>query len=476
MTYRVLRVRDSPNDELRRGIATIQQEQTVSPEFPPDVEAAAAKAAASPRMPDRDLTDLELVTIDPESALDLDQAMHLERSGDGYVVHYAIADVAAFVEPGGAVDVEAHRRGETLYGADSKILLHPSVLSEGAASLLPDQERPALVWTIQLDREGAITGAGVERARVRSRAKLSYEGVQSDIDAGRTPAMMSILEEVGKLRLQQEADRGGVSLPIPEQEIVIDGDAWRLEFRQMQPVESWNAQISLLTGIAAASIMIKGKVGILRTLPPAEQRAVDRLRRTAKALKVDWPRHLAYPAFVRSLDPTRPNQAAMTIACTTLLRGAAYAAFDGEVPAQAEHAALATTYAHVTAPLRRLVDRYGQECCVALCAGEPVPAWVTDALSALPATMQESGRRSHTYANAVNDLVEAEILKDSVGQRFTAVVVEAEHDDPRKGDVQVAEPAVDAKVTSDRPLPVGEEATVTLATADPATRKVSFTL
>jgi VacB/RNase II family 3'-5' exoribonuclease len=476
MADRVLRVRDSANDELRKGIATIQQEQGVDPGFPSEVETAAARAAASPRMPDKDLTGLEFVTIDPDSALDLDQAMHLERSGDGYVVHYAIADVAAFVEPGGAVDREAHRRGETLYGADSKVPLHPQVLSEGAASLLPDQERPALVWTVALDGAGAITDAGVERARVRSRAKLSYDGVQRDLDAGTAPAMIGLLAEVGKLRLAQEVDRGGVSLPLPEQEIVIEGDSWGLEFRQMQPVEAWNAQISLLTGIAAASIMIEGRVGVLRTLPAADPRALARLRRTAKALGVDWPREMGYPAFVRSLDPALPRHAAMTVACTRLLRGAGYAAFDGEVPKLAEHAALATSYAHVTAPLRRLVDRYGQECCVALCAGEPVPSWVTDALPGLPGTMQESGRRAHTYENAINDLVEAEMLKDSVGDQFTAVVLESDDDHPDRGELQVAEPAVEAEVTSDRPLPVGEEATVTLAVADPATRRVEFRL
>ncbi|MEP6817228.1 MAG: RNB domain-containing ribonuclease [Marmoricola sp.] len=476
MTNRVLRVRDSANDELREGIATIQQEQEVSTRFPPEVDQAADRAVRSLRMPDQDLTDLEFVTIDPASSLDLDQAMHLERVAEGYVVHYAIADLAAFIESSDPVDVEAHRRGETLYGADSKIPLHPQVLSEGAASLLPDQERPALVWTISLDRAGSIIDAGVQRARVRSRAKLNYDDVQAGIDAGSAPAMMTILQEVGELRLKQEADRGGISLPMPEQEIVIEGGSWRLEFRQLQPVESWNAEISLLTGIAAAAIMIKGKVGILRTLPPADQRTVDRLRRTAKALKVDWPGAMDYPAFVRSLDPAKPNDAAMTVACTSLLRGAGYAAFNGDLPKITEHAALATTYAHVTAPLRRLVDRYGQECCLALCAAQPVPSWVTDALPDLPATMQDSGRRAHAYENAITDLVEAELLKGSVGEQFAAVVLEAEHDDPRRGKVQVAEPAVEARVTSHEPLPVGEEATVTLATADPATRKVEFRL
>ena len=120
---RVVKVRSGGDSvsaqEMRDGIAAIQAELDVTPAFPDAVVRAAAEAAAAPTLPELDRTDIPFVTIDPESARDLDQAMHFERAGDGYVVHYAIADVAAFVEPGGPVDVEANRRGETLYGADS---------------------------------------------------------------------------------------------------------------------------------------------------------------------------------------------------------------------------------------------------------------------------------------------------------------------------------------------------------------------
>ena len=82
---------------------------------------------------------------------------------------HAIADVAAFVSSADPVDVEANLRGETLYGADAKVPLYPKVLSEGAASLLPDQVRPALLWTIDLDATGEGIAVDVRRARVRSR-------------------------------------------------------------------------------------------------------------------------------------------------------------------------------------------------------------------------------------------------------------------------------------------------------------------
>ena len=478
---RVVKVRSSGDSvsaqEMRHGIAAIQAELKVSPAFPDAVKQAAAEAAANPRLPELDRTDIELVTIDPESARDLDQAMHIERDGDGYVVHYAIADVAAFVSAGDAVDVEAHRRGETLYGADSKIPLHPTVLSEGAASLLPDEVRPALLWTIKVDETGEGTDVEVERALVRSRAKLSYEGVQADLDAGRASDLIGLLKEVGELRLAREAARGGVSLPLPEQELVEDDEGhWQLEFRRLTPVENWNAQISLLTGMAAASLMVYARVGVLRTLPPADPRDVQRLHRTARALGIEWPAEQLYPDFIRTLDPSKPTHAAMVVACTRLLRGAGYVTFNGELPELAQHSALASEYAHVTAPLRRLADRYAGEICVALCAGTDVPGWVIAAISELPDTMTESGRRANQYENAVVDLCEAELLSDRVGETFSAVVVELDDKDKTKGDVTIRDPAIEASVTGEQDLPLGGEVTVELVQADPATRKVAFRL
>ena len=478
---RVVKVRSTGDSvsaqQMREGIAAIQQELELSASFPESVEAAAAEAAANPRLPDLDRTDIELVTIDPESARDLDQAMHIERSGDGYVVHYAIADVAAFVRPGDPVDVEANRRGETYYGADSKVPLHPTVLSEGAASLLPDQVRPALLWTIQVDDVGEGIDVQVERALVKSRAKLSYEGVQAEIDAGTASELVGLLKEVGELRLAREAARGGVSLPLPEQELVETGEGhWELEFRRMLPVESWNAQISLLTGMAAASLMVYARVGILRTLPPADPRDVKRLHRTARALGIDWPAEQLYPDFIRSLDPSRPTHAAMVVACTRLLRGAGYVTFNGELPEQAQHSALASEYAHVTAPLRRLVDRYAGEVCVALCAGTDVPDWVVSAMAELPDTMAGSGRRANQYENAVVDLCEAELLPDRVGESFAPVVGDLDQTDPRKGDITIQDPAVEATVTGTADLPLGEEVSVELVSADPRTRDVEFRL
>jgi len=463
-------------DSLTRGMAALQDELGVTSEFPAEVQRAADEAAHNTRLPELDRTDIELVTIDPPGATDLDQALHIERDGAGYLVHYAIADVAAFVTPGDPVDVEAHRRGETLYGAGSRVPLHPPVLSEGAASLLEGQVRPALLWSIKLDQTGEGADVDVRRALVRSRAQLDYETVQRQVDDGTAGESLGLLREIGMLRKKREAARGGVSLPLPEQDVDIDGDRWSLKFRSMIPAEEWNAQISLLTGMAAASLMVYARVGLLRTLPPPDPADVQRLHRTAKALRIEWPAEQLYPDFIRALDPNLPHHAAMVLACTRLLRGSGYIGFDGEVPAQPEHSALASEYAHVTAPLRRLADRYAGEVCLALCAGEEVPDWVLEQLHDLPMTMQEASRRANAYENAVLNLVEATVLKDQVGSVFAGVVVAVDHDDKKKGDVVVEEPAIEASVTATQALPLGSEVQVRLVEADPERRTVRFEL
>jgi exoribonuclease R len=228
--------------------------------------------------------------------------------------------------------------------------------------------------------------------------------------------------------------------------------------------------------MAAADLMMYARVGLLRTLPPADPRDVQRLHRTARGLGITWPAEQLYPDFIRSLDPTRPEHAAMVVAATRLLRGSGYVGFNGAVPEQAEHSALASEYAHVTAPLRRLVDRYALEICVALCAEREVPDWVLAKLGELPATMQTSGQRARQYENALVDLVEAEVLRNAVGQSFEGVVVAVDPDDPRRGDVVVQQPAIEAEVTSAQELPLGTTVTVRLAEADPTTRSVRFEL
>jgi exoribonuclease R len=203
--------------------------------------------------------------------------------------------------------------------------------------------------------------------------------------------------------------------------------------------------------------MLAANVGILRTQPDPSPRAFERLRLAAHALGVDWPTDLSYPEFVRLLDATVPAHAAIMHEASRIGSGAGYTAFDGAPPEVSTHWAVAAPYAHATAPLRRLQDRYVSDCCL----GHPD----REALPDLPATMAAGSRRAGAVDRAVVDLVEAVILQGREGETFDAVVID-------DGVIQLRDPAVRAKVTG-APAP-GTEVIVRLERADPATRTVEF--
>ena len=522
----------APPAEVARALDALRAQYEVPAAFPPEA-LAEAEAAATAWAQDgparlladgaRDARDLDLVTIDPPGSMDLDQAVLLERltgraesagaaTGEAtepaaaYRVHYAIASLATFVAPGGALDAELRRRGETVYAPDAATPLHPEVLSHGAASLLEDAEHPACLWTIDLDERGEVVSARVERALVRSRARLTYAQVQAAIDGeGALPQeapadLPELLAEIGRLRLEREAARGGISMTTPEQVVEVTeaaeaaesmGDSesaeapgpagYRLAYRVPVPAEQYNAQISLLTGMCAARIMVECGVGILRTLPPARPEDYARLRRVAAALGIDWPAAQPYPELVRGLDHAIPAHAAFMEQAMSLFRGSGYLAFGVGgvgVPAddeasdseEAVHSAIAARYAHVTAPLRRLVDRYGEEVCIAACAGRPVSEWVLQALPDLPGVMEQTGKRARAIGRGALNALEALVLREHEGEAFDGVIT-SEHNG--RGELVLAEPAVVTEVragkgASDGGLPVGERVQVRLLSADPA--------
>jgi len=458
--------------QLSQIFGAVRAELGVPGDFPPEVLAEAKAAAGAAALPVRDETAVPFLTIDPPGSLDLDQAMHIERVGKGYRVRYAIADVPAFVTSGGAIDAEARRRGQTIYAPDHRTPLHPEQLGEDAASLLPDQVRPAFVWDMQLDPEGDGTSVEVYRAMVSSKRRLDYAHVQAAVDGGTADECLVLLKEVGERRITMEQGRGGASLPMPEQEVSADTVGhYVLTFRPPVAAEDWNAQISLLTGMAAADMMLHAEVGILRTMPEPDHKAIERFRRQARGLGVAWPAEMLYGELLRLLDRTDSKHLALIHEATALFRGAGYTPFDGQVPELTKHAAVAAPYAHVTAPLRRLVDRFGLVVCESICRGAPVPDWVRDALPTLPEIMATSDQLASAVERACTNAVEAAAMQHRLGETFRATIVDVTKNG---GLAQISDPAILAPV--DGASSAGDEAMVKLVEADLAKRSVRFQL
>ncbi|MFO0600813.1 MAG: RNB domain-containing ribonuclease [Myxococcaceae bacterium] len=228
-------------------------------DFPPEVTAQVEQWLKAPGIDDPSLVDrtaMPFVTIDGPHSKDLDQALFVDREGDGFLVAYAIADASYYVRPGTPLFDEAMKRGASYYLPGFSVPMLPRALSEGLISLNPDGPRRALLFLHHLDAHGELKSTGLERARVRSRAKLSFHDVQVLVDEPATSPLkgtefetsLFLLREVGRKRMDLAAKRGLVRYRREEVSVTLDGEG--LSFAVMEAVrdevESWNEQISLM--------------------------------------------------------------------------------------------------------------------------------------------------------------------------------------------------------------------------------------
>ena len=451
-----------PDEALLSGLARLRANMGVPAAFPPEVEAAAASAAARRPADHVDRTDRPFVTLDPATSTDLDQAFHIERSGEDLLLHYAIADIGWFVEEGDLVDAEAWRRGATIYLPDGKASLYPPSLSEAAASLLPAGPRPAVVFTVRIAADGGARLDAAERALIHSRAKLAYDSVrEADLPDG-------FVELAARVQAA-EARRGAARVDPPEQEVErLDARRFRLMFRPRLVSETRNAALSLAANLAIADCLLAHRTGLFRVMPGPDAHAIARLRLTAQAIGVPWPGDVPLEAFVRTLDGNDPQQAAFMLAVRRSGNGAAYAPYrDGPRP---WHAAMAASYAHATAPLRRLADRYVVAAALALARGEPISTRVTGAFEKLPAVMARAEALGSRIERAVIDLAEAVMLQDREGEIFCALVTDA---DERGARLQLCDLPVVTRVAARGARP-GDRLHVRLVAADPQEGTLAF--
>jgi len=451
-----------PQSLLTDGLAAIRKQFRVPEQFPPQVLAAAEAAAA--RRPDAhaDWTARPFVTLDPASSTDLDQAFAIEAAGADMLLHYAIADVPWFVHEGDPIDIEAWKRGTTTYLPDGKASLHPPVLSENAASLLPGGPRPAVVLTVRIAPDGAVKLDSATRALIESRAKLGYETARDeDLPEG--------FAEVSARIAAAEDARGAARVDPPEQEVESDeAGQFTLRFRPQSLPEQRNAALSLAANLAVADALLAARTGLFRVMAAPEPRAEERLRRTALALHIDWPEAMPLTRLEKRLNPQDPREAAFMLAVRRAGNGASYVPFrEGETP---WHAAMAATYAHCTAPLRRLADRHVLAAVLAVANGKEVPGDVSAAFERLPAAMAKADARDGQIERAVIDLAEIALLANHEGEIFSAVVTDLAENGAR---IQLGDLPVVARTKAPGVLP-GAAIRVKLLTADPVQRKLEF--
>jgi exoribonuclease R len=439
--------------DLALRLAAIREEQNLPESFSPDVMNAAATAVAAfgaAGLNDRvDLRNLVFETLDPESSTDLDQAFAVSLDGDDVVLHYALADIAVFAPTGGVIEAEALVRGVTVYAPDKRVSLYPPLLSQDAASLLPDGPRPAVVMEVVVSPTGEPTLRNAFRAVIQSQRKRAYETTEpSDLD----PLVVELYRRVSLA----EVDRGAAKINWAEQEVVHDVESpggYSLVLRPMRPSEEVNAAMSLAVNIAIAKTMLDHKTGLFRIMPGPDPKQQRGLRRVARALGISWRRNQDLRDLLPELVPGDPRHKKFLLEARRAGRGASYALYDETTPPF--HSALASVYAHATAPMRRLADRYVIELVLLLVQGKPISE-VERSLTKMPAIMAAADRRSRLAETAVIDLLEAVAMIGRVGQTFDATILEKSAGGVV---VQLSDPPVRAR--ANRPensrLPAGEQ-------------------
>ena len=241
---------------MSAGLDRIRREAAIPDAFPADVLAACAVAIKRTVGSDhRDRTDRRFVTLDPATSVDLDQAFDIEQSGSDLLLHYAIADVGWFVRPGDRTRRRGVRSWRHRVHARPAGDPLPDQLSEGAASLLPDVDRPAVVFVVRVGSDGASHLDEVERAVVRSRAKLAYDTVA---DADLPDGFVELHRRIEAAEQRRDAMR----VEFPEQQIDRDDDgSYTLRFRPRADSEDHNAAMSLATNLAVADALLAARTG-----------------------------------------------------------------------------------------------------------------------------------------------------------------------------------------------------------------------
>ena len=331
--------------------------------FPAEALREAERARAVTARGREDLRAIPLVTIDGEDARDFDDAVWAEPDGDGWRVLVAIADVAHYVRPNGALDREAWARGNSVYFPDRVVPMLPEALSNGWCSLRPAENRGCLFVEMRFDRTGTKTGHRFGRGIMRSAARLTYEGVQAVQDAGTDPEGLAPGHVAGlygafRVLLAARERRGTLDLDLPERRVLLDqkGNVTAVVPRPRLDSHRLIEEFMVAANVCAAEELERLRQPCMYRIHdrPSDEKLLnlsDFLHTLGIALPASDRIHPRNFSHVLDLVRGRPEE---RLVHETVLRSQSQAAYS---PDNIGHFGLALArYAHFTSPIRRYAD------------------------------------------------------------------------------------------------------------------------
>jgi ribonuclease R len=339
-------------------------------DLPMAFSAAALRQAEAARPvvpgPDRrDLRDLPLVTIDGADARDFDDAVFAKRDGAGWHLVVAIADVAHYVRPGDALDLEARERGNSVYFPDRVLPMLPEALSSGLCSLRPGEDRACLAAHLWLDASGRVRRHRFERGLMRSQARLTYEQVQAaadgaldDLTGPLTASVVEPLYGAFAALLAAREQRGTLDLDVPEVQILLDGDGRPVGARGRARLDSHRLieEMMIAANVAAAETLEQAAAPCMyRVHDRPDPVKIEALVQLLQSLGLARGRGvLAKPKDLTRLIRRLESPELVHLVSTMVLRAQSQAVYS---PHNLGHFGLNLgRYAHFTSPIRRYAD------------------------------------------------------------------------------------------------------------------------
>ncbi|HSL00531.1 MAG TPA: VacB/RNase II family 3'-5' exoribonuclease [Rubrobacteraceae bacterium] len=400
-----------PSDDPRNVYEALFASISTGRRFPRKVEEEAEVVAGKDAGERRDLTHLPTVTIDGADAKDFDDAITVERAGDGYRVWVHIADVTHYVEPGGALDAEAASRGNSVYLPGTVAPMLPARLSNDVCSLRPDVERPAVTVEMEVSRDGAARSARAFRSRISSDARLTYEGVDAFLRGEGTveqPNLVRAAYELSRGLKTRAAQRGKLELGgrEPEYEMDDDGVPMAARTRRSTPARELIEELMVLANESVARMLRRKKGGVFRVHEKPDEESLEQLAQRLAAVGVHEepaPENLGMIAQKAKSDAVN----------YLILRSIPRALYS---PHDSGHYGLALEdYAHFTSPIRRYADVLVHR---ALLGDEP-----PDDLDGVAVHISEREYRSMICERTADQYTLMWLMRDRVGDDLEGTVV-----------------------------------------------------
>ncbi|HEX5850601.1 MAG TPA: VacB/RNase II family 3'-5' exoribonuclease [Rubrobacter sp.] len=345
---RVIGTSEDPRNVYEALFASIGTART----FPDKVNEEAGAVSSRGLGERRDLRDLPTVTIDGADAKDFDDAISVERTGDGYRVWVHIADVTHYLEPGSALDKQARFRGNSVYLPSTVAPMLPSRLSDDVCYLRPHEERAAVTVEMEVTGEGETKSFRAFRSVILSDARLTYDGVDAflrDDGAVENPALVTIAYELSRRLKVRAARRGKLELGGKEPEYQVDetGVPVGAGVRRSTPARELIEELMVLANEAVAKELRHKKGGVFRVHERPDEESMEVLagRLAAVGMQAE-----PTPENLGTISQMAKSDAVNYLILRSIPR-AVYAPDDlGHYGLALEH------YTHFTSPIRRYAD------------------------------------------------------------------------------------------------------------------------